>query len=121
MTIETISSGNNIVGEKYNLTCTVMINGSSDVPSISWNSTVSAETIFHNNAGTYLSVLQFDPLQESHRDLYQCLVKVADITEEELFYLTVQGNSLNIIIIMHDDDHFIFHQTLCSTKNLCNY
>ena len=68
-----------------------MINGSLDEPSISWNSTVSTKNISRDN-GTYLSVLQFDPLQESHHNHYQCLVSVADITEEELFYLTVQGN-----------------------------
>ena len=67
-----------------------MINGSSDVPNISWNSTISAETVYYDN-GTYLSILQFDPLQESHHDHYQCLVTIADIAKEELFNLNVQG------------------------------
>ena len=90
--IEIISSGKNIIGEKYNLTCMVMINGSSDKPSISWNGTVSSN-ISHDN-GIYLSVLQFDPLQESHRGHYQCSVRVADVAEEVLqFNLTVLGNS----------------------------
>ena len=65
------------------------------MPSISWNSTISAEEISDN--GTYISVLQFDPLQESHRDHYQCLVMIADIVEEELFNLTVQGNGYHTI------------------------
>ena len=68
-----------------------MIDGSSDVPNISWNGTVSTETVPYDN-GTYISVLQFDPLQESNHDLYQCLVTVADVVYEEFFDLTVQGN-----------------------------
>ena len=72
-----------------------MINGSSDIPNISWNSTVSTDTISHNNNNrTYLGILQFDPLQESHHDHYQCLVMIADITKEKMFNLTVQGNSI---------------------------
>ena len=89
------SSGKSIAGEKFNLTCTVVINGSPDVPSISWNSTISAEETFDN--GTYISILQFDPLQESHRDHYQCLVIIADIAEKELFNLTMQGNCYHSI------------------------
>ena len=69
-----------------------MINGSPDVPNISWNSTIPAELTAYDN-GTYISVLQFDPLQESHRDHYQCSVAVADIVEDKQFYLIVQGNS----------------------------
>ena len=89
------SSGINCAGEKYNLTCTVVINGSSSkIPNISWNSTIPAELISHDD-GTYMSVLQFDPLQESHRDYYQCSVAVADIVEEESFYLNVQGKFLS--------------------------
>ena len=91
------SSGNNFAGEKYNLTCTVVINGSSSkIPNISWNSTIPAELISHDN-GTYMSILQFDPLQESHHDHYQCSVAVADIVDEESFYLNVQGKFLSII------------------------
>ena len=60
------------------------------MPNISWNSTISAEPTSYDN-GTYISVLQFDPLQQSHHDHYQCLVTVADITKEELFNLNVQG------------------------------
>ena len=83
------------MGEKYNLTCTVVINGTHDTPriNITWNSTISAETISYDN-GTYISVLQFDPLQESHHDHYQCSVAVADITRETSFYLNVQGDFL---------------------------
>ena len=90
------SSGKNIAGEKYNLTCTAVVNGSSDMPTFSWNSSISAETTSYDNR-TYISVLQFDPLQESHRDHYQCLVTIADIVEEELFNLTVQGNCYHSI------------------------
>lgn len=75
----------------YNLTCTVMINGSSDIPNISWNVTVPVSETIHYDNGTYISILQLDPLQESHRDHYQCLVTVADIAKEELFNLSVQG------------------------------
>ena len=67
-----------------------MVNGSSEVPDISWNSTISAETTSYHN-GTYSSVLQFDPLRESHRDHYRCSVPIADIVREEIFSLTVQG------------------------------
>ena len=72
-----------------------MINGTYDTPrvNITWNSTlIPAETISYDN-GTYISILQFDPLQESHRDHYQCSVAVADIIKEKSFYLNVQGNS----------------------------
>ena len=61
---------------------------------ITWNSTISADTISYDN-GTYISVLQFDPLQESHHDHYQCSVSVADIVDEESFYLNVQGTFLS--------------------------
>ena len=95
------SSGKNIAGEKFNLTCTAVIDGSPEVPNISWNSasTISAEEaleLSYDN-GTYISVLQFDPLQESHGDHYQCLVMIADIVEEELFNLTVQGYDYHTI------------------------
>ena len=84
------------MGEQYNLTCTVVINGTHDIPrvNITWNSTISSDTISYDN-GTYISVLQFDPLQESHHDHYQCSVAVADIVREMSFYLNVQGNPLN--------------------------
>ena len=90
---EITSSGENIAGEKYNLICTVVINGTHDTPrvNITWNSTISADTISYDNE-TYMSVLQFDPLQESDRDHYQCSVAVSDIVDEESFYLNVQGN-----------------------------
>ncbi len=70
-----------------------MINGTYDVPKFNttWNSTISAETISYGN-GTYISILQFDPLQESHRDHYQCSVAVADIVKEKIFNLNVEGN-----------------------------
>ena len=92
ITTKITSSGENIAGEKYNLTCTVVINGTYDVPrvNITWNSTISSDTISYDNE-TYMSVLQFDPLKESHRDHYQCLVAVADIAKEESFYLNVHG------------------------------
>ena len=61
------------------------------MPSISWNSTISVEETIPYDNGTYISVLQFDPLQESHHDHYQCLVTIADVTETELFSLNVQG------------------------------
>ena len=69
-----------------------MINGTHDTPrvNITWNSTISADTISYDN-GTYMSVLLFNPLQESHRDHYQCSAAVADIVDEESFYLNVQG------------------------------
>ena len=89
--INIASSGENMAGENYNLSCTAVINGSFDVPNIVWNSTVYAETISYDN-GTYISILQFDPLQESHRDHYQCSVAVADIVKEMSFYFNVQGN-----------------------------
>ena len=92
--IEVSTAGKNIAGETFNLTCTVVIIGSSDVPNISWNSTVSTDTISYNYNRTYLGIVQFDPLQESHHDHYQCLVTIADITEKEMFNLTVQGNSI---------------------------
>jgi hypothetical protein len=104
--VQITSSGNSFAGEKYNLTCTVVINGSPDVPIISWNSTISAEETISSGNGTYMSILQFDPLQKSHRDHYQCSVAVADVVEEKIFNLSVQGNffeyfkSIIIIIII---------------------
>ena len=100
---EIMSSGENIAGEKYNLTCTIVINGTHDTPrvNITWNSTIPAEIISYDN-GTYISILQFDPLQESHRDHYQCLVAVADIVEDNQFYLNVQGKFLSSL---HDVPH----------------
>ena len=93
---EITSSGENIAGEKYNLTCTVVINGTHDTPrvNITWNSTISADIISYDNE-TYMSVLQFDPLQESHHDHYQCSVAVADIVEDKQFYFSVQGKFLS--------------------------
>ena len=67
-----------------------MINGSFDVPITEWNSTFPAKIISYNN-GTYISVLQFDPLQESHRDHYKCSVAVTDIVKEKSVYLNVHG------------------------------
>jgi hypothetical protein len=90
------SFSKNVAGEKYNLTCTGVINGSPDEPNISWNSTISAEETISSGNGTYISVLQFNPLQESHRDYYQCSVAVADIVEKETFYLNVQGNIISL-------------------------
>ena len=84
------SSGNNVAGETYSLTCTAVIIGSSDTPVISWKSTVSNETESYGN-GTYYKVLHFDPLQVSHDDIYVCQVEVADITDEQQFNLTVQS------------------------------
>ena len=84
------SSGKNIAGEKYNLTCTVKINGSSDIPNISWNNSVSDESIFKDN-GTYSSVLYFHPLFFSDQGVYKCWTKVADITDIQTYYLTVKG------------------------------
>ena len=81
------SSGKNVAGEKYNLTCTVLIDGLADV---SWNYTFSDE-IISNGTGTHSTVLQFDPLLFSHQDTYTCLVKIADITVEQTFYLTVMS------------------------------
>ena len=96
ITTEITSSGKSIAGEKYNLTCTVVISGTHDEPrvNITWNSTISSDTISYDN-GTYISVLQFDPLQEAHHDHYQCSVAVADIVDEESFYLSVQGTFLS--------------------------
>ena len=109
---ELTSSGENIAGEKYNLTCTVVINGTHDTPrvNITWNSTISADTISYDN-GTYISVLQFDPLQEFHRDHYQCSVAVADIVEDKQFYLNVQGKFLSSL---HDIPHptIIYYDTV---------
>ena len=84
------SSGNNIVGEMYNLTCTAVISGSPDIPIISWNSTETDETVSYDN-GTYSKLLRFDPLKVTHDNVYMCQVKVADIIEEQLFNLTVQS------------------------------
>lgn len=70
-----------------------MVRGSSDVPDISWNSTVPSEMIIYDN-GTYLSILRFDKLKEFHQTHYQCLVTIADIVEERLFNLIVQGIQL---------------------------
>ena len=99
--MQVTSSSTSFAGDMHNLTCTVVINGSSAVPNISWNSTISAETISYDN-GTYISILQFDPLQESHRDHYRCSVAVADIVEDEHFYLNVQGKFLSSL---HDVPH----------------
>ena len=79
-----------------------MINGTHDTPrvNITWNSTlIPADTISYDN-GTYISILQFDPLQESHHDHYQCSVAVADIVEDEEFYLNVQGKILSSLCDM---------------------
>ena len=69
-----------------------MINGSSDIPIISWNSTESDETISYDN-GTYSKLLQFDPLQVFHDNIYLCQVKVVDIVNEQMFNLTVQSKT----------------------------
>jgi hypothetical protein len=97
-----------------------VISGTYDVPkfNITWNSTVSAETISHDN-GTYISILQFDPLQESHRDHYQCSVVVADIVEEKIFNLNVQGNFSEYSKTMHNIISIMLI-LLYSTKNLCH-
>ena len=61
---------------------------------ISWNSTESDETVPYDN-GTYSKSLQFDPLKESHDNIYLCQVEVADIIEEQLFNLTVQSKTMS--------------------------
>ena len=84
--------GNNTAGEQFNLTCTVVINESeSDVPFISWNSTETDETIEAKHNGTYSKVLQFDPLQASHMNVYICRVEVVDVYDKKLYDLTVQS------------------------------
>ena len=87
-------SGNNIAGESFHITCTAVINGSSDTPTISWNTTESDETVSYDN-GTYSKLLQFDPLQVSHDNTYKCQVEVADIIDEQLFDLTVQSKIMS--------------------------
>lgn len=103
------SSGKNIAGEKYNLTCTVKINGSSDVPNISWNTSVSDEIIFKGN-GTYSSVLQFHPLLFFDQGMYKCQAKVADITDIQAYYLTVKGKQswACIVEISHGDSALFY-------------
>ena len=91
LTVTLTSSGDNIAGEQYNLTCTAVINGSSDIPVISWNTTTSDETTLYYDHGTYSKVLQFDPLQTSDQFSYLCIVKVADIIQEHVFSLVVKS------------------------------
>ena len=86
----TDSSGDNTAGEQYNLTCTVVINGSSDIPVISWNSTGADETVSLEN-GTHSKVLRFNPLQVSDQDIYLCEVRVVDIIREDVFNVTVKS------------------------------
>ena len=89
--IEITSSGNNVAGEKYNLICTIVISGSSDVPSISWNSSRMSYEIVSNGNGTYLNILHFDPLSFLDQGTYTCLVKIADITDIQTYHFTVKG------------------------------
>ena len=86
----TDSSGDNTAGEQYNLTCTAVINGSSDIPVISWNRTGADETVSYEN-GTHSKVLQFDPLQVSDQNIYLCEVRVVDVTWENVFNVTVKS------------------------------
>ena len=108
--MQVTSSSTSFAGDMHNLTCTVVINGSPDVPNISWNTSIPAKLTTYDN-GTYISVLQFDPLQESHRDHYQCSVAVADIVEIEQFYLNVQGKFLTSL-------HDVYHPTI---NNMIQY
>ena len=94
LTITLSSSGDNTAGEEYNLTCTAVINGSSDAPTISWNRTRSEEMnqiIMSYDNGTHLNVLQFNPLQVSDQNTYSCEVRVVGITLEDVFSVTVKS------------------------------
>ena len=90
VTVTLSSSGENIAGVGYNLTCTAVIIGSSDMPIITWNRTEANNMLSHGN-GTYSKLLQFDPLQASHEDVYMCQVKIVDVVREELINVTVQS------------------------------
>ena len=95
-----MSSDKNIAGEKYSLTCTVMFNGSSDVPNISWNTSLLDKTV-SNGSGIYSSVLYFEPLLFSHEGTYMCQVEVADITDVQTYHLKVIGKQSSACSYMH--------------------
>ena len=85
-----------------------MVNGSSDVPSISWNSSSMSDEIISNGNGTYLSVLHFDPLSFSDQGTYTCQVKIADITDIRTYHLSVNGKH-SCIVETYFDHCFIQH------------
>ena len=91
LTITITSSGRAIAGENYALTCAVKINGSYDVPVISWNSTLSNNSTSSYYNGTFFKVLSFHPLRFSHRNSYTCEVRISDIISTEVFHLRVRG------------------------------
>ena len=82
------SSGSNIVGEEFSLTCSATLTvkqgsqQSSHIPSapfewsfgpnnVSLPSSVTPTAVNHNGT-TYTSTLQFSPLNQSHAGIYTC-------------------------------------------------
>ena len=104
MAIAITPSGNNIVGEQYQLTCGVQTTDI-HVPTFSWtgppnggqlssdNSDTRMVSVGMSNGSTHTSILQFDPLQSSHEGNYICQVTVGNVTEMRSIQVNVEGKS----------------------------
>ena len=104
MAIAIAPSGNNTVGEQYQLTCGVQTTDIL-VPTFTWIGPPNGGSLPSDNSDTWMvsdvmssgsthnSILQFDPLQSSHEGNYICQVTVGTVTEMRSIQVNVEGKS----------------------------
>ena len=101
-------SGNNTIGEEFNLTCTVT---SKEASTIVWyapgdvklpngvNDTRKVHDVMYTDTTTgnkiHSSVLLFDPLQASHEGIYACSIMVGTSTGTKIKQVNVKGTYLS--------------------------
>ena len=101
MAIAITPSGNNTVGEQYQLTCGVQTTGI-HVPTFTWfgphggslpsdNSDTRMVSVGMSSGSTHTSILQFVPLQSSHEGNYICQATVGTETEMRSIQVNVEG------------------------------
>ena len=89
-----VSSGESIAGEEYNLTCLASATGSSMV-TFQWfrqdEQSISSNNKINIITRMFESVLQFNPLQQSHSGTYKCRVTLGSTSRNGTKTISVRG------------------------------
>ena len=89
-------SGTATVGQRYSLTCSVAVTGSTDISTIVWLGPINNKITTGLVTTGSMSTLTFSPLAAAHAGIYTCEVRVGGAVMSEKIMVIVQEGEISI-------------------------